>query len=62
MSALERGEWSAPCPGHLTPREIAPGTHWIGDWVGPRDSLNMVENKFPAPARNQTPEPSSSSP
>jgi hypothetical protein len=30
----------------------APGTHWIGGWVGPRAGLDTVENKknfFPLP-------------
>jgi hypothetical protein len=35
-SALDGGEWSASCPGRFTPRERAPGTHWIGGWVGPQ--------------------------
>jgi hypothetical protein len=35
-SALHGGEWSASLPGRFTPRERAPGTHWIGGWVGPR--------------------------
>jgi hypothetical protein len=34
-SALDGGEWSASCPGHFIPRERAPGTQWIGGWVGP---------------------------
>jgi hypothetical protein len=29
-SALDGGEWSASRPGRFTPRERAPGTHWIG--------------------------------
>jgi len=29
-SALDGGEWSASRPGRFTPREIAPGIHWIG--------------------------------
>jgi len=32
-SVLNGGEWSASCPSHFNPREIAPGTHWIGGWV-----------------------------
>jgi hypothetical protein len=40
--ALDGGEWLASFPGHFTPREIAPGTHWIGGWVGPRAVLDMV--------------------
>jgi hypothetical protein len=27
------------------PRERAPGTHWIGGWVGPRTSLDVVEKR-----------------
>jgi hypothetical protein len=34
-SALDGGEWSASHPGRFTPRERAPGTHWIGGCVGP---------------------------
>jgi hypothetical protein len=61
--ALDGGEWSASCPGRFTPREIAPGTHWIGGWVGSRAVLDTaVKKKFPAPAGNQTLEPRSSSP
>jgi hypothetical protein len=33
--ALDGGERSASCPGRFTLRERAPGTHWIGGWVGP---------------------------
>jgi hypothetical protein len=33
-SALDGGEWSPSRPGRFTPRERAPGTHWIGGWVG----------------------------
>jgi hypothetical protein len=43
-SALYGGEWSALHPGCFTPRERAPGTHWTGGWVGPRDVLDMVES------------------
>jgi hypothetical protein len=36
------------------PVETTPRTHWIGGWVGLRDSLDAVENKkFLVPARNQ---------
>jgi hypothetical protein len=41
-SALDGGEWSASCPGRFTPKERAPGTHWIGGWVGPRAVLDVV--------------------
>jgi hypothetical protein len=43
--ALVRGEWSASHPSHFTPRERAPGTHWIGGWVGPRTNLDCVERR-----------------
>jgi hypothetical protein len=36
--ALDGGEWSASRPGRFIPGEGAPGTHWVGDWVGSRDS------------------------
>jgi hypothetical protein len=37
------GEWSASRPGRFTPRERAPGTHWIGGWVGSRAGIDDVE-------------------
>jgi hypothetical protein len=42
-SALVRGEWSASRHGRITPGKRAPGTHWIGDWVGPRAGLDDTE-------------------
>jgi hypothetical protein len=49
ISTLDRGGWSASHPGCFTPREIAPGTHWIGGWVGPRASLDtVVKRKIPS--------------
>jgi hypothetical protein len=42
-SELVRGEWSASRSGRFIPGEIAPGTHWIGGWVGPRTGLDDVE-------------------
>jgi hypothetical protein len=44
-SALVGGEWSASRPGHFTPGERAPGTHWIGGWVDPRAGLDDVEKR-----------------
>jgi hypothetical protein len=38
-SALDEGEWSA---SRSTPRERAPGTHWIGGCVGPRAVVDAV--------------------
>jgi hypothetical protein len=32
-------------PLPLYPREIAPGTHWIGGWVCPRAGLDPVEKR-----------------
>jgi hypothetical protein len=33
--------------GSFTPGERAPGTHWIGGWVGPRTGLHdMGKRKF----------------
>jgi len=40
---LGGGDWSATRPYRFTP-----GTHWIGDWVGPRAGLDSVaERKMP---------------
>jgi len=48
--ALDGGEWSASRPGRFIPKERAPGTHWIGGWVGPRAVLDaMVKRKKPPP-------------
>jgi hypothetical protein len=52
-SALDGGEWSASRPGHFTPRERAPGTDWIGGWVGRRAVLNAVKRKIPSPRREK---------
>jgi hypothetical protein len=50
ISALDGGEWSASRLGRFTPRERAPGTHWIGGWVGPRAVLEaVVKKKIPSP-------------
>jgi hypothetical protein len=48
-SALDGGEWSASLPGRFTPKEISPGTHWTGGWVGPRAVLDaVVKRKIPS--------------
>jgi hypothetical protein len=48
------GEWSASLPDRFTPRERAPGTHWIGGWVGPRVVLDaVVKRKIPIPFQNK---------
>jgi hypothetical protein len=52
-SAIGGGEWSASCPGRFTPRERAPGNHWIGGWAVPRAGLNaVVEIKIPSRCRD----------
>jgi hypothetical protein len=44
---LTAGEWSTSHPSSFTTREKAPGTHWIGGWVGPRAGLDdMDKRKF----------------
>jgi hypothetical protein len=48
-SAPDGGERSASRPSRLTPRERAPDTHCIGGWVGPRASLDAMENSQPLP-------------
>jgi hypothetical protein len=42
-----------PVPGRFAPVERAPGTHWIGGWVDPRDGLDEVE-KILDPNRTRT--------
>jgi hypothetical protein len=56
MKAYRRngGEWSVSPPftptAALSPRETAPGNHWIGGWVGPRAGLDaVVRIKIPSP-------------
>jgi hypothetical protein len=44
-SALIGGEWSASRPGHSISGERAPGTHWIGDWVGHKAGMDTVEKR-----------------
>jgi hypothetical protein len=41
-SALDGGEWLASLPGRFIPSKTAPGTHWIGGWVGLRAVLETV--------------------
>jgi hypothetical protein len=55
-SALDGGEWSASRPGRFTPKERAPGIHWIGGWVGPRAVLDtVVKREIPSPRRESNP-------
>jgi hypothetical protein len=60
--ALVGGEWSASRSGRFTPAERTPGIHWMGDWVGPRTTLDdMEKTKILAPTGTQTLTPWSSS-
>jgi hypothetical protein len=44
-------------PAVITPRERAPGTHWIGGWVGLRAGLDtVVKRKIPSPRRESNPD------
>jgi hypothetical protein len=39
------GEWSTSRPGLINPEKKAPGTHWIGGWVGLRDGRNTMKKR-----------------
>jgi hypothetical protein len=53
---IDGGEWLASRSGCFTPRERAPGTHWIGGWVGYRAGLDtVVKRKIPSPRRESNP-------
>jgi hypothetical protein len=55
-SAQDGEEWSASLAGSLAPRERAPGTHWIGGWVGLRARLDaVVKRKIPSSYRESNP-------
>jgi hypothetical protein len=50
-----RGQRHAPAA--LYPGERAPGTHWIGDWVGPRAVLDAgARGKILCPCRGSNPD------
>jgi hypothetical protein len=53
-STLDEGEWSASRPGHFTPMERTPFTHWIGDWVGPRVVLDAVVKRKITSSRRES--------
>jgi hypothetical protein len=52
-SALDGGEKSASGPSRFTPKESAPGTHYIRGWVGLRtgmdDAVAKSKNNYPLP-------------
>jgi hypothetical protein len=55
-SALDGCEWSVSRPSRFTPRERAPGTHWLEGRVSPRPGLDTVsKGKIPSADGNQTP-------
>jgi hypothetical protein len=57
ISLLDGGEWSASRFSRFNPKEKDPGTHWIGDWVGPSASLDTVlKRKIPSPRRESNPD------
>jgi hypothetical protein len=54
--ALDGGEWSALRTGRFSPTETAPGTHWVGSWVGPSADVDAVaKRKIPSPCRESNP-------
>jgi hypothetical protein len=58
--ALAGGEWPASRPCRFTPGERAPGTHWIGGWVGPTAGLDDVEKILDTTGTRTLTPPSSS--
>jgi hypothetical protein len=58
--AMKTYGWSggiASRPRRFTPREIAPGTHRIGGWLGPRAGLYTVsKSKIPSLRRESNPD------
>jgi hypothetical protein len=56
-SALGVGEWSASCPGLLTPRKDLPppDTIWIWGWVAQEPTWTLWSRKICALAENRNP-------
>jgi hypothetical protein len=44
-SVLDGGEWSASHSGPLPPMQETSALHWVGGWVGRRDTLDDVEKR-----------------
>jgi hypothetical protein len=44
-SALDGCEWPVSHLCSFTPRKTAPGTYFIGGWVGPQASLDVMEKR-----------------
>jgi hypothetical protein len=54
--ALDGDQLLASRFGRFTPKERAPGTHWIGGWVGPWAVLDaVVKRQIPSPRRESNP-------
>jgi hypothetical protein len=49
------GRLSASHPGRFTRGERAPGTHWIGGWVGSRAGLDAAEKRNAYDCRESEP-------
>jgi hypothetical protein len=45
-------------PRPLPPRERAPGTNWIGGWVGPRVDVDVLEKSLTTPPQSKPGSPS----
>jgi hypothetical protein len=54
-TALEGCEQLASRPGHLPPREKKTGSHWTGDWVGPRAGVDVVAKRKILPCLESIP-------
>jgi hypothetical protein len=53
---LHRTDSIMICNFHLQIFDTAPGTHWIGGWVGPRAILDVVvKRKIPSPCQELNP-------
>jgi hypothetical protein len=48
---MDGGELSASRPGRFIHRERVPSTHWIEDWVDPRDGGVVTKGKIHCPCR-----------
>jgi hypothetical protein len=54
---VDGGDWSASRPSRFTPKERAPGAHWIGEWVNPRAGLDaVVKRKIPRHCQGSNPQ------
>ena len=54
-SAIDGHEQSTPTPGRFI-RKMNAATHWIGNWVGPRAGVDLVQTiKISLPCRDSNP-------